>query len=96
MDLDEGQLKVRDGIQELDAMKGMVSRWKESYARLVDESGGDEFLCEDFQEEIDQQVFPYLARLFETQHIVESQVREFLEFCTQQITELYNRMQEEA
>ncbi|MHC1730096.1 MAG: hypothetical protein AB9866_29545 [Syntrophobacteraceae bacterium] len=95
-EVNERRARERDGVLELEKLKEMVSAWKANYLRIAEESGGGDFLCDDFQEEINENVMPYMRRLLETQHISDSQVQDFLRFCSLQVKDLHNRMQEEA
>ena len=77
--------KVR---KELDGMKEMVLNWKKSHLRDAPPEGGGEFLLEDFLMEIQEYVYPYTRRLFETNHINELEAREFLESCYNEAEDL--------
>lgn len=92
----DAERKMQDGIEELENLRKIVRRWKESYSQLVAQTGSDESLCADFQEEIDTMVLPYLTRLVETEHISLSQVTEFLEFCSNEAKDLYDQIQQET
>lgn len=95
-EVEEKRERERDGVLELDKLREMVIAWKANYLRMAEESGGGDFLCDDFEEEINENIMPYMRRLFETGHISDSQVQGFLRFCSQQVKDLSNRMQEEA
>lgn len=96
MNPDDAQRKLADGAQEIERLSTMVLAWKESWASSAKESGGGDFLCDEFREEIDRMVMPYLRRLLETQHVWDVQVRDFLEFCSRQVDELNARIQKET
>jgi hypothetical protein len=81
--------KVR---RELDGMKEMVRNWKESYLRDAPPGGGGEFLVDDLLQEIQEFVYPYTRRLFETNHIDENEAREFLESCYAEARELLSSL----
>ena len=38
----------------------MIKNWKASYLSLVDVTGGNEYLVEDFWEEIEENILPYV------------------------------------
>jgi hypothetical protein len=74
--------------KELEVIRGMVLTWKQSYLGSVPGDGGGEFLAEDFLEDIENHVSPYVRRLFDCQHLTGAEVREFLDFCYQEVENL--------
>lgn len=94
-EVDEKQERERNGVLELEKLKGMVNAWQENYSRMAEETGGGDFLCGDFQEEIEKLVLPYLRRLLETEHVSNSQVQEFMEYCSRQVADLCDQVKEE-
>jgi hypothetical protein len=74
--------------KELDTIKGMVLRWKKSFLRYATPDGGNEYLIQEFSEEISTYVSPLVRRLWETNHLSRDEVHEFLESCYSQIDEL--------
>ena len=74
--------------KELGALKGMVLTWKESYLRWASPEGGDEFLAEEFSNEIQTHVYPYVRRLYETNHLNRSEASQLLDFCFGQVDDL--------
>lgn len=82
------------GTDELQVLKGMVLAWKEDYTGSVPPGGGGEYLCQDFSQEIEEYLYPYLRRMVETDHISQDQAREFLEFCYRQVMELRDLIEE--
>jgi hypothetical protein len=83
--------KVR---KELQAIRGMVLTWKKSYLREAPPEGGGEFLVEDLNEQIGTFVYPYMKRLYETKNISESEMREFLDFCYDEVEGFRNSLKE--
>lgn len=84
---------MEENVQkEMEGMKEMVLNWKKSYLRDAPPEGGGEFLVEDFLLEIQEFVYPYTRRLFETNHINESEARELLEFCYAEAEDLRNSL----
>ena len=51
--------------KELDALEEMLLNWKASYLGFATPEGGNDFLVEDFQEEITTYISPYVRRLFQ-------------------------------
>jgi hypothetical protein len=79
------------GIDELETLKGMWKRWLQRdvmwAAEVVVAQGGQledgewEFLEEEWKENFYTWMYPYLKRLFETEHITEEQGGEFVSFA---------------
>jgi len=80
--------------KELETLKGMVLTWKESYLGWAPPDGGGEFLVKDFLEEIEEYVYPYVKRLFQCDYLTQSEVKEFMEFCYNQVKDLHNSLEE--
>jgi hypothetical protein len=74
--------------KELDTIKEMVLRWQKSYLGWATSDGGNEYLLEEFSEEISRHVSPLVRRLYENQFISLSEHHEFMESCYSQINEL--------
>jgi len=73
---------------ELETIKGMVLRWKESHLEWASSDGGDEFLVEELAQEIETHVYPYIKRLFECKYLSAAEAKEFLDSCYVQVEEL--------
>ncbi|MDY0040126.1 MAG: hypothetical protein RBS57_07410 [Desulforhabdus sp.] len=75
-------------IKELQTLEAMVLNWKSSYMNMRTPEGGDEFLADDFQEEITTHVSHFVRRLYENSHISLSEAHEFLDACYSHVVEL--------
>jgi hypothetical protein len=80
------------GRKELEAIRGMVLTWKKDYLGQAGSDGGDEFLAEEFSDEIRTYVYPYVRRLYENEYLQESEASEFLDFCYAQVEDLLNAL----
>jgi hypothetical protein len=80
--------------KELDAIKEIVLRWKKSYLGWVDPEGGNDYLLEEFSEEISTHVSPLVRRMWEGNHLSKFEVHEFLESCYGQVEDLRNLIKE--
>jgi hypothetical protein len=76
--------------KELDAIQGIVSRWHKSYLGWADPEGGNDYLLEEFSEEISTHVSPLVRRMWEGNHLSKFEVHEFLESCYSQVEDLRN------
>lgn len=74
--------------EELDTIKQIVSRWKKSYLGWATPDGGNEYLLEEFSEEISTYVSPMVRRLYESNYLSLSEHHEFIESCYSQVNEL--------
>ncbi|HEC31003.1 MAG: hypothetical protein DRG59_11070 [Deltaproteobacteria bacterium] len=81
--------KVR---KELDALRGMVLNWKESYRGYASPEGGNEFLVEEYLEEIEMYIYPYVRRMYECQHLTQDEARDFMNFCYDNVKDLRNAL----
>ena len=80
--------------QELHAMEMMVCNWKGVYLRDATPDGNNDFLVEDFEEEITIYMAPYLRRLVQCDHITAERAEEFRNFCHSQVEDLRNLIRE--
>jgi hypothetical protein len=76
--------------KELDTIKEMVLRWRKSYLGWATSDGGNDYLIEEFSEEISTYVSPLVRRLYETNHLSLSEHHEFMESCYNQLNDLHN------
>ena len=74
--------------KELDTIKKMVLRWQKSFLGWATPDGGNDFLIEEFSEEISMYVSPLVRRLYESNHLSLSEHHEFMQSCYNQLNEL--------
>ena len=74
--------------KELDTIKQMVVRWQKSFLGWTTSDGGNDYLIEEFSEEISTYVSPLVRRLYESNHLSLFEHNEFMESCYSQINEL--------
>jgi hypothetical protein len=74
--------------KELDTIKRLVLRWKKSYLEWATPDGPNEYLLEEFSEEISMYVSPFLRRFLDANYLSPYEHNEFLESCYSQINEL--------
>lgn len=80
--------------EELETIKGMVLRWKQSYLEWVSPDGGDEYLAREFSQEIETHVYPYVRRLQECKYLSGPEAKEFLDHCYSQVEDLRESLTE--
>lgn len=80
--------------QELEALEAMVLNWKRNYLGYATPDGNNDFLVEEFQEEITTYMSPYLRRLFQCEYLTEAQAAEFLDSCYSQVDDLQRLIRE--
>lgn len=78
--------------RDLDAIRRMVLTWKGSYCQGAPPDGGGEYLAQEFAEEIQTYVYPYVKRLLETSYLSEVEAREFLDYCYSEVEDLLNHI----
>jgi hypothetical protein len=71
--------------QELDTLEKMVRNWKRGYLEYASPDGNNDFLVQEFQEEINTYISPYLRRLFQCEHLTQPEAEEFLNACYSQV-----------
>jgi len=76
--------------KELDTIKQMVLRWQKSYLGWATSDGGNDYLIEEFSEEISMHVSHLVRRLYENKFLSPSEYHEFMESCYNQVSELLN------
>jgi hypothetical protein len=74
--------------QELEALQAMVLNWKRNYLEYATPDGNNDFLVEEFQEEISTYMSPYLRRLYQCELLTQQQAEEFLNACYRQVDDL--------
>ncbi|AEB08382.1 hypothetical protein [Desulfobacca acetoxidans] len=80
--------------QELESMEKMVLNWKKVYLDDATPDGNNDFLIEEFEEEIITYVCPYVRRLYQCEYLTANESQEFLSFCQGQVEDLRNLIKE--
>lgn len=86
---------MEDNVRkELDDIKSMVIRWRDSYMGFVT-GENDEYLIDDFLEELNVfHVYPYACRLRDTENITPQELGEFMAECYKCVEELKEKIDE--
>lgn len=80
--------------KELDDLKGMLNNWKTGFLSWASPDGDNDHVLMEFSEEIQVNLYPYVRRLFETSHLSESEVKEFMIYCYGQVEDLRRQLME--
>ena len=79
-------------VKELDTLKMMLSNWKRGFLSWASPDGDNEYVLLEFNEEINSQVYPYVTRLLEAQHLSQSEAKEFMDYCYNQVEDLRDQL----
>ena len=81
-------------IKELDTLKGMLNNWKRGYLTWASPDGDNDYVLLEFTEEIQEQVYPYVTRLLETEYLSDGEAKEFMDYCFSQVEDLRGQLRE--
>ncbi len=79
-------------IKELDTLKGMLNNWKRGYLSWASPDGDNEYVLQEFREEMDEKLYPYVTRLLEEKHLSQSEAKEFMNYCYSQVEDLRDQL----
>ena len=80
--------------QELDVLKQMMNNWKRGYLLWASPDGDNQHVLLEFTEEIQEQIYPYVTRLRETEHLNDFEAKEFMDYCYSQVDDLRDQLRE--
>lgn len=80
--------------KELDALRSMLHNWKTGFMSWASPDGDNEYVCLEFTEDIQTNIYPYVRRLFETNYLSDSEAKEFMIYCYGQVEDLRARLGE--
>ena len=80
--------------KELDDLKGMMLNWKRGFLGWASTDGDNDYVLQEFIEEIQKHVYPYLTRLVVTEHLTHPEAREFMRYCYGQVEDLREQMRQ--
>jgi len=81
-------------VQELDTLKQMMQNWKRGFLSWASPDGDNDHVLLEFTEEIQEHVYPFVTRLRETEHLTNSEVQEFMDYCHSQVEDLRGQLRE--
>jgi len=74
--------------EEIDVLKGMLENWKRGFLAWASPEGDNDHVIEEFVEEVQLHIHPYVGRLIEANHLSEAEANEFIRYCFDQVEEL--------
>lgn len=74
--------------KEIKDLKEILNNWKRGFISWATPDGGNEFIIEEFLEEIHQQLFPHVNRLFEMKHLTLEEAKDFRDYCFNEVNNL--------
>ena len=77
---------------ELEVLKEMMNNWKRGFMSWASPDGDNDHVLLEFTEEIQQQVYPYVTRLRETEHLNALEAKEFMDYCYNQVEDLRDQL----
>ena len=80
--------------QELEVLKQMMNNWKRGFLLWASSDGDNQHVLLEFTEEIQEQIYPYVTRLRETENLNDVEAREFMDYCYSQVEDLRDRLEE--
>ena len=80
--------------QELEVLKQMMNNWKRGFLLWASPDGDNHHVLLEFTEEIQEQIYPYVTRLRESQHLNDAEAKEFMDYCYSQVEDLRDRLRE--
>jgi hypothetical protein len=78
--------------QELEVLKQMLNNWKRGFLGWASPDGDNDHVLLEFTEEIQEQLYPLVTRLRETEHLTGSEAKEFMDYCYSQVEDLRDQL----
>jgi len=78
--------------KELDTLRGMVNNWKQGYMSWASPDGDNGHVLMELTEEIQTNLYPYVRRLFETNHLSEIEAKDFMIYCFGEVEDLREQL----
>ena len=80
--------------QELEVLKQMMQNWKRGFLSWVSPDGDNDHVLLEFTEEIQEQVYPYVTRLRETENLSDAEAKEFMDYCHSHVADLRDQLRQ--
>jgi hypothetical protein len=79
---------------ELEVLKQMMQNWKRGFLLWASPDGENDHVLVEFTDEIQEQIYPYVTRLLQTEHLNDAEAREFMDYCYSQVEDLRDQLRE--
>ena len=80
--------------QELEVLKQMLQNWKRGFLSWASPDGDNDHVLLEFTEEINEQLYPYVTRLREAEHLSNAEAKEFMDYCHSQVEDLRDQLRQ--
>jgi hypothetical protein len=80
--------------QELEVLKQMLQNWKRGFLSWASPDGDNDHVLLEFTEEIQEQLYPYVTRLREAEHLSNAEAKEFMDYCHSQVEDLRDQLRQ--
>jgi hypothetical protein len=71
-----------------------MNNWKRGFLLWASPDGDNQHVLLEFTEEIQEQIYPYVTRLREAQHLNDAEAKEFMDYCYSQVDDLRDQLRE--
>ena len=75
-------------VAEIETLKMMARNWKQGYESWIQLGEDNEYVYEDFTEDIITHMHPYMQRFVECEHLTSAEAGDLLEYCHGQVRKL--------
>ena len=74
--------------EEIETLKLMARNWKQGYESWIQLGEDNEYVYEEFEEEVRTHMHPYMRRFVECEHLTSTEAGDLLEYCHGQVQKL--------
>jgi hypothetical protein len=79
--------------KELDDLIKIIRNWKDCEVRISDCDGTDQFVLDDYIEDITRVLMPYVSRLRECAHITHEEFIDFISQVREEVDDMRRQLQ---
>jgi len=78
--------------EELDTLKGMLNNWKRGFLTWASPDGDNDYVLQEFSEDIQMHVYPYVTSLRAMKHLSDPEATKFMDYCFSQVEDLRDQL----